>query len=89
MPRQPITDAHITSQKRKIDPEVIIKHDDLYARAWESEYETLIFDNDRHEPGSDNSPEITLSPNLAKEDIFTFPGTIREASPEIFPKQMK
>ena len=49
-PRQPIPDVQTTSQEWKPDPEVIIKHDDLYARAWESEYITPIFDNGQHEP---------------------------------------
>ena len=34
-PRQPIPDVQATSHEWKPDPEVIIKHDDLYARAWE------------------------------------------------------
>ena len=33
-PRQPIPDVQTTAQEWKPDPEVIIKHDDLYARAW-------------------------------------------------------
>ena len=53
-PRQPIPDVQTTSQERRPDPEVIIKHDDLYARAWESEYETPIFDNGQHEPKNGN-----------------------------------
>ena len=36
-PKQPIPDVQTTSQKWKPDPEVIIKHNDLYARAWESQ----------------------------------------------------
>ena len=36
-PRQPILDVQTTSQEWKADPEVIIEHEDLYARAWESE----------------------------------------------------
>ena len=59
-PRQPIPDVQTTSNEWKPDPEVIIKHDDLYARALESEYETLIFDNNQHEPDIGNSPEVTV-----------------------------
>ena len=47
-PRQPIPDVQLTSQKWKPDPGVIIKNDDLYARAGEFEYETPIFDNGQH-----------------------------------------
>ena len=53
-PRQPIPDVQTTSHDWKPDPEVIIKHDDLYARAWEFEYETPNFDNGQHEPDTDN-----------------------------------
>ena len=35
--RQPIPDLQTTSQDWKRDPRVIVKHDDLYAKAWESE----------------------------------------------------
>ena len=48
-PRQPIPDVQTTAQEWKRDPKVIIKHDDLYARAWESQYGAPTFDNDQHE----------------------------------------
>ena len=48
--KKPIPDVETTSQDWKPDPEVIIKHDDLYAKAWESEHKTPMFDNGRHEP---------------------------------------
>ena len=38
-PRQPPVNIRITPQKRKPDPEVSLKHDDLYARACECDYE--------------------------------------------------
>ena len=34
-PRQPPADIRITPQEYKPDPDVSLKHDDLYARAWE------------------------------------------------------
>ena len=82
-----ITDVQTTSHEWKPDPEVIIKHDDddLYARAWESEYETPIFDNSQHEPDNDNSPEISVRHDLSNDETSTFPGTIQEDSPEILP----
>ena len=58
-PRKSIPDAQTTSQEWKLDPEVIIKHDDLYTRAWECENGTPIFNNDRDEPDKRNSPELT------------------------------
>ena len=54
-PRRPIPDVKTTSQERKLDAEVIIKHDNLYATAWESEDESPIFDNGQCEPDKDNS----------------------------------
>ena len=84
-PRQPILDVQATAQEWKPDAEVIIKHDDLYARAWESEYETSIFDNDQQEPHSGNSPEVTVRHDLPNDETCTTPGTIQEDSPEILP----
>ena len=34
-PRQPIPDIQIPPHEWQPEPEVIIEHDDLYARAWE------------------------------------------------------
>ena len=83
-PRQPIPDVQPTSQKWILDPEVIVKHDDLYARAWESEYEVPIFDNGRNEPNNYNSTEITVRHDLANDEKCNIPGNIREHSSEIF-----
>ena len=41
-PRQPIPD--IPQREWQPDPEIIIKHDDSYAGAWECEYDKPIFD---------------------------------------------
>ena len=83
--RKPIPDVQATSREQKPDPEVIIKHDDLYARAWESEYETPN-DNSQHEPDNMNTPEITVRHDLPNDKTRTIPGTVREDSPEIFPR---
>ena len=84
-PRQPIPDVQTTSHEWKPDPQVIIKHDDLYARAWESEYETPISGNGQDEPDRDNSPEVTVRHDLPKEETCTIPRTIQKDSPEILP----
>ena len=84
-PKPPIPDVQTISHEWKPDPEVIIKHDDLYARAWESEYETPIFDNGQHEPDSDNTPEVTVRHDILNDETCTIPGTIQEDSPEILP----
>ena len=54
----------------KPDPEVIMEHDDLYARAWASEYETPIFDNGQYEPDSNNLPQITVRHDLPNEHYW-------------------
>ena len=38
-PGQPIPDIPVTARECLPDPEVVIEHDDLYARAWECEYD--------------------------------------------------
>ena len=59
-PRQPIPDTTVTPREWQPDPEVIIKHDDLYARAWECEYDKPIFDSDHDNLVSPNPPEVTV-----------------------------
>ena len=43
-PRQPIPDIIFIPREWPPDLEVVITHDDLYARAWECEYDEPIFD---------------------------------------------
>ena len=59
-PCQLIPDIQITTREWKPDPEVIIKHDDLYARAWEWEYEKLIFESDYKKLVAPNSTEMKV-----------------------------
>ena len=40
--RQPIPDIPITPREWQPDHEVVITHDDLYARAWKCEYDEPI-----------------------------------------------
>ena len=85
-PRQPTTDIPITPREWQPDPEVIIRHDDFYARAWECEYEKPIFDSDYNILLTPNSPEITVRSEEAADEMRSAPGTIRENSPEIIPQ---
>ena len=57
-PRQSIPDTPVTPREWQPDPEVIIKHDDLFARAWECEYDKPIFDSDCDNMVIANSPEV-------------------------------
>ena len=82
-PGKPILEVQITSQEWKPDTETIIKHNKLYTRAWESEYETPFFDNDRDETDNHTSLEITVRHGLANGETCVIPVTIQEGSPEI------
>ena len=82
--KQPILDVQKMSQKMKPDPEIIIKQDELYARAWECDYETLFFDSYRAEPDYHNSPKIRVRHDLAKDETCIITWTTRESYPENF-----
>ena len=85
-PRQPIPDIRATPREWQPDPEVIIKHDDLYARAWECEYNKPIFDSDRDNLVSPNSPEVAVRSRKATDETRSTPGTIQEDSSNIPPR---
>ena len=56
-PREPKVDIRGKPQEHKHDFEVSLNHDDLYARAWESDYEQPIFDAENNNPAPPNSHE--------------------------------
>ena len=85
-PRQPIPDTRVTPRDWQPDPEVIIKHDDLYARAWEYEHDELIFDSGYNKLVTPNSPENTIRSAQAVDEMRSPPGIIREISPEFTPQ---
>ena len=60
MTREPKPDLQSTSQEWIPDPEVINKQDDLYTRTWESDYRTLIFDNDQQKSSPCNPHEASV-----------------------------
>ena len=84
-PRQPIPDTTVTPREWQPDPEVIIKHDDLYARAWECQYDKPIFDSDRDNLVSPNPPEVTVRSGEAADEKRSIPGTIQADSSDILP----
>ena len=57
----------------------------MYARAWESEYETPTFDNGQHEPYIDNSLETSVRNDLPNDQTCTISGTIQGDSRETLP----
>ena len=82
-PCQPIPDIPTTPREWKPDPEVVIKHDDLYARAWDCEYDEPIFENDYNNLATLHSPEITIRFKQTADEMRKTLRTIRENSPEI------
>ena len=84
-PRQTIPDIPVTPREWQPDPEIIIKHDDLYARAWECEYKKPIIDSDRDILVPTNSPEVTTQSEQVADETRSTLGTLQEGSPEIFP----
>ena len=85
-PRQPIPDKPITPREWQADPEVVIKHDDLYATAWECEYDEPIFDSDYNNLATPSSPEITKRCEQAADEMRRTPGIIPGNSPKIIPQ---
>ena len=59
-PRQPPADIRVEPQEYKPDPEVSLKHDDLYARASEYDYEQPIFDAENNHVTPPNSQDTPL-----------------------------
>ena len=82
-PRQPIPDIQITPREGKPDPEVIIKHDDSFARTWECGFEKPMFDNVYKNLVTRNSLEVTVRSKEAADEMRSTQGTIRENFPEI------
>ena len=84
-PRQPPADITVKLQEYKSDPEVSLNHDDLYARAWECEYEQPIFDAENDNKAPPNQRETPVQSDSSTEEIRNTPGNPHMCSPEIFP----
>ena len=84
-PRQPPADIRTTPQEYIPDPDVSLKHDDLYARAWECDYEQPIFDAENGNETPPNSAEFPVQSDVSTEEKRNRPGTAKECSPENFP----
>ena len=85
-PHQPPADIRVKPQEYKPDPEVSLKHDDLYARAWEYDYEQPLFDAENNNAAPPNSSEIPVKSDLSTDEMRNTRGTTRECSPENFPQ---
>ena len=84
-PRQPPADIPVKPQEYKSDIEVSLNHDDLYARAWEYDYEQPIFDAENSNTAPPNPQEIPVQSDFSTVEMRNTPGNTHECSPEIFP----
>ena len=82
--QQPLRDLQITPQDWKCDPEVSFKHNDLYARACECDYEKLIYDAEYNNAAPRNPAEIAVRSDSPSEQMWNTPSSSQERSPEIF-----
>ena len=85
-PRQSLSDIPATQSKWQPDPEVLITHNDLYARAWECEYDQPIFDSDYKKLAAPSPPEITIRSEQTADEMRNTQGITPENSPEIIPQ---
>ena len=84
-PRQPPADITLKPQEYKSDPEVSLIRDDLFARAWENDFEQPIFDAENDNEAPTNLQEIPLQSDYSTEELRNTPGNPHVCSPEIFP----
>ena len=80
-PHQPPADIRVNPHEYKPDPEVSINHDDLYARAWEYQYEQPIFDAENDNSVSPNQPEIPIQTDLSTGKMMNTRVSPRNFSP--------
>ena len=64
---------------------MITKHDDLFARAWECDYETPILNIDDHNTAPPDPTDFAVRSDLPPEEMWNPPGASRECGPEFFP----
>ena len=84
-PRQPPADITVKPHEYKSDPEVSLYHDDLYARAWEYDFEQPIFDAENDNAAPLNQREIPVQSDFSTEEMRNTRGNTHECSPEFFP----
>ena len=83
--RQPPADITVKPQDYKSEPETSLHHDDIYARAWEYDYDQPFFDNENDNGAPPNSQEILVQSDFSTEEMRNTPGKPHVCSPEIFP----
>ena len=86
---QPPADIRDKPQVYKPDPDVSLKHDDLYARAWDYDYEQPIFDAQNNNAAPPNSKEFPIQSDFSTEEMRNTSGTTQNCSRNFFLKQTK
>ena len=84
-PRQPPADITVKPQEYKSDPGVSLNHDDLYAKAWEYDFEQPIFDAENDNEAPTISQEIPVQSDFSTEEMRNTPGNPHVCSPDILP----
>ena len=84
-PREPPADIRVKPQEYKPDHEVSLNSDELYARAWEYDYEQPIFDTKSKNAAPPNLQEIPVQSDFSTEEMRNTSGTTHECSSEMFP----
>ena len=87
-PHQPLADIPVTQREWQPDLEFVITHDDLYARAWECEYDEPIIDSYYKSLVTPTSSEITIRSKETADEMKSTPGTRPENSPETSARQI-
>ena len=77
-------EIRVTPHEYKPDPDVSLKHDDLYNRTWEGDYEQPTFDAENNNATPPNSHELLVQPDFSTEEMRNTSGTAHECSPKIF-----
>ena len=63
-----------------------LKHDDLYARAWECEYTKPSSDAENNNATPTNSPKTLVQSDLSTEETRNTTGIAEECYPETVPQ---
>ena len=84
-PHQPPADITVKPQEYNSDPEVSLNHDDLYARAWEYDFEQPKIDAEIDNEAPTNSQEIPVQSDFSTEEMRNTPGNPHVCSLDIIP----
>ena len=88
-PRQLPADITVKLQEHKSDPEVSLNHDDLYARAWEYDFEQPIFDAENDNAVPPNQREIPVQSDFQRRKWGTRKEPHTSVPQKLFPQQTK